>query len=353
MSSAINIFSPNWVTQDSYGRLAEELALGFEAKGYHVNRFGDGAPDKQVIRPTFGGLFLGYPTLFQKHYEQTWGVLATMGPRVAITMFESTKLLPGWAEGLNHCNAVIIPSQFLVRAFRENGVKAPLHVFPLGVSQEFLAEPTLRTFSPSKPLTFLAIHDRGERKGGNAALFAFEEAFGDDMRYKLILKSRKIPFSLSNPNVEQIGEDLSNAELAALYKRADVMIFPSRGEGFGLPPREFAATGGIAMATSWGGTADALQMWGVELPYKMATAWRDKREWYGKLGNWAEVPQEEIVVRLGLIADYFEYFAKNAMKASAFVAQEYQWSKFADSVESVWKKVSEAKPKEVKYARTG
>jgi glycosyltransferase involved in cell wall biosynthesis len=351
---AINIFSPNWATEDSYGRLAIELALGFEAKGYHVNRFGDGAPDNQPIRPVYGGLFLGYPTLFAKFYEEKYGVLAKMGPRVAVTMFESTKLLNGWATGLNRCNAVVVPSSFLKPVFRRNGVKAPIHVLPLGVSQEFLA-PKLRTLSPDKPLTFLAIADRGARKAWDKALFSFVEAFGDDMRYKLILKSRGKQFDLANPNVERIGRDMSNAELAELYRASDVMIFPSCGEGFGLPPREFAATGGIALATNWGGTADALQEWGISLPAKMGTAWRDKREWYGKLGQWAEVDQDMLVLKLRLIANYFEVFAKQSFEnAASFVAKEYQWSRFTDGVEAIWRDVSELKTKpEVQYASAG
>ena len=351
--SAINIFSPNWEIADSYGRLASELATGFEQRGYHVNRFGDGAPDKQFIRPTFGGLFLGYPTLFKKYYGEVWGAFANLGPKLAITMFESNKLLPLWAENLNRCDAVIVPAQFLAPVFRQNGVRAPIHVLPLGVSKEFMVVPRLRTLSSERPLTFLAIADRGARKASDKAIFSFVEAFGDDMRFKLILKSRHEQFTLINPNIERVVGDLSNAQLADLYRRADVMIFPSCGEGFGLPPREFAATGGIALSTNWGGTTDALQKWGISLPYKMVPAWRDKREWYGKLGQWADVDQDTLVLKLRLIADYFEFFAADAMKASEFVAQEYQWSRFVDGVETVWKKVSEVKPKKVQYASAG
>lgn len=349
----INIFSPNWVIQDSYGRIALELKAGFEAKGYHVNPFGDNAPET-VMRPAWGGLYLGYPTLYKEFERQI--LFAEFGKRVAITMFESTKLLPDWKENLNRCDAVIVPAPFLVSIFRKNGVKAPLHVHPLGVSQEFLA-PRLRTFSSERPLTFLAIADRGERKGSSKAIHAFVEAFGEDMRYKLILKSRHKQFELGNANIERVIGDLSNAEMAELYQQADVMIFPSCGEGFGLPPREFAATGGVALATNWGGTSDALRQWGVSLPAKMGTAWRDNCKWYGKQGEWAVVDHAELVKKLRRVANYFDYFAIDAMRAAEFVAREYQWSRFVDNVEGIWTNVNKPKeamnPREVQYASAG
>jgi glycosyltransferase involved in cell wall biosynthesis len=347
-SRAINIFSPNWAVQDSYGRLAVELALGFEQRGYHVNRFGDGAPEHQAIRPTFGGLFLGYPTLFKRFYSEKYGAFANMGPKLAVTMFESTKLPHDWKDNLNRCGAVVVPASFLKPVFRKSGVKAPIHVLPLGVSQEFI-QARLRTLSSERPLTFLAIADRGERKASSKAIHAFVQAFGDDMRFKLILKSRHKGFTLTNPNIERVVGDLSNAEMAELYQKADVMIFPSCGEGFGLPPREFAATGGISLATNWGGTADALREWGIMLPAKMGDAWRDKRDWYKKLGQWAEIDHDTLVLKLRLISNYFEYFAQQAFdQAAPFVAENYQWGQFAGGVEAIWRKVSE-----VKYASAG
>jgi glycosyltransferase involved in cell wall biosynthesis len=347
----INIFSPNWVIQDSYGRLALELKAGFEAKGYHVNPFGDNAP-ATVLQPAWGGLYLGYPTLYKDFERQI--LFAEFGKRVAITMFESTKLPDGWAENLNRCDAVIVPSSFLIPIFRKNGVKAPLHVHPLGVSKEFF-KPRLRTLSEERPLTFLAIADRGLRKGWDKAAFAFEAAFGKDMRYKLILKSREKTIEINQPNIQQIAHDMSNNQLAKLYRRCDVMVFPSCGEGFGLPPREFAATGGISLATNWGGTQDALNLWGVSLPANLTTAWRDNKEWYGRQGQWAEVDQDELVAKLLRVAGYFEYFAKEAHeKAAPFVARNYQWSRFTENIETIWKQVNEPKKVvEVEYASAG
>lgn len=343
--SIINIFAPNWEVQDSYGRIASELADGLSARGYYVNPFGYGAQNKPIQIAT-GGLFLGYPTQFNSYAY----ALNQVGPRLAITMFESTKLLDGWAEQLNQCDAVVVPAQFLVDVFQANGVKTAIEVHPLGISSDFLTH-DLRVADPERPLTFLAIVDRGLRKGGWKALEAFSRAFGEDERYRLVLKSRKdgtlARFKIANRNVETIAEDYSNAEMAQLYRRCDAMIFPSCGEGFGLPPREFAATGGLALATHWGGTADDIEQWGIPLPYRMTTAWADK-VWYGKQGTWASVDVDELAHILQSLANNFEAFTERVSDASAFVAEQYSWSAFVDAIESIWKRIS---AKEIVYAR--
>lgn len=342
--SIINIFAPSWEIQDSYGRIACELAGGLANRGYLVNKFGDGAPDIP-IHPALGGIFLGYPT----QYDSYWYPLASFGHRIAITMFESTKLLDGWANALNKCSAVIVPAEFLNDIFRDNGIVSDIHAHPLGVSSEFLTH-NMRRCNSGKPITFFAIVDRGVRKGGFKALEAFNRAFGEDMNYRLVLKSREegalSGFNLLNENVEIIAADYSNEELADLYHRCDVMIFPTCGEGFGLPPREFAGTGGIALATAWGGTADNLREWGIPLPYSMETAWADK-VWYGKQGDWASVDVDVLAKTLRLIANNIQIFAEDAVQSAKFVRETYQWSSFVDGVEQVWKQVSQP---EVQYA---
>lgn len=338
--SIINLFSPTWDACDSYGRLASELASGFEACGYHVNQFGDDAPENQSVRPAFGGLFLGYPTLFSEFYEAKYGAFASMGPRVAITMFESTRLPDGWAENLNRCDAVVVPAHFLVDVFREAGVGTPVEVVPLGISNAFTNVTRRAVPENGEPFTFLCIGDRGLRKGWHKVSMAFVRAFGNDMAYRLIIK-RRSPMQFTNPNFEAIPDDYSDAEMADLYRRAHVMVFPSAGEGFGLPPREFAATGGVVLATNWGGTADNLSQWGISLPYTLVDAWEDKSEWFHKLGQWADVDIDVLADQMHFIADHFENYADFGVRAAGFVRSHYRWESFARRVQVLWETVKE------------
>ena len=232
-----------WSPYDSYGKIAIELARSLSNQSMRVNCIGLGAtilpsqPDEvqaitaQPILPALGGIGMGWPT----HYHK-FSSLFHAGPRVALTMFESSKLSDSWLDALAGYDAVIVPSHFCADVFRKSGITAPIHVIPLGISEcyRYLERPSV--FTEARPMTFLAFLDRGERKGGVTALQAFLHAFGDDPKYKLILKGRepKVGFTLTNPNIEVILRDMSEEELVDLYRRADVLINAHKGEGFGL-----------------------------------------------------------------------------------------------------------------------
>lgn len=341
----VNVCTPGALDPaDSFGLIAIELSRHLQRQGAYVNLFALGPREKpfqdeeiagiirQPIRPAFGMIAGGYPSTFDQHPG-----LVGFGRRVGICMFESTKIPTGWDVHMNHCDAIVTPCHFCKEIFVEAGVTTPIHVVPLGINAIY--RPAER--NPERPLTFLAFIDRGLRKGGIEAQRAFQAAFGDDMNYRLILKGRKskINASILNPNVELIQEDYSEEQLYQLYLRADVMIAATKGEGFGLLPRQFAATGGIALATNWAGTADDLDQWGVPLDYKLV-----KADWshHGRLaqmdlGQWAEVDFDGLVAQLRHVADHRETYARRAMVQAPGVQQLYSWEKFAGEVLEIWK----------------
>jgi glycosyltransferase involved in cell wall biosynthesis len=329
----VNVCSPTFDPCDSYGILATELVDGLGSLGWDVNTIGSKAPNRS-IRIAPGGILLGYPTL-----HKTYGAMSNIGPKLALTMFESTVLPDGWVDRLNKCDAVVVPARWLVRVFRQNGVAVPIHVVPLGINDVY------KGYSPrtkKTPFTFIAIGDRGLRKAWNKVIFAFNQAFGDNMDYRLIIKSRNLGMSLNNPNIEVIKEDYTDEQMAALYRRSHVMVFPSSGEGFGLPPREFAATGGISLATNWGGTADDISQWGIPLPYQIVDAWDDRSDWRGSMGHWASVDQDDIVqVMESVAANYYGSYKSIGAQSAGFVAAHYRWSVFTSKIASIWEQIAE------------
>lgn len=346
----LNIFTPGSLdVADSYGLLTCQLARYLTRAGVYVNLFSLGqrqagpAHDAELsdiiarpIRAAVGGVFLGYPTTFAQHPNP----LSRLGPRVGVTMFESTKIPVGWSEALNACDAVITPSTFCRDIFQDAGVTSPLTVAPLGINPVY----KFVKRSADRPFTFLAFIDRGMRKGGIQAMQAFLEAFGDDENYHLILKGRtsKINAEVLNPNVTLIQRDMSEDELYQLYLSADCMIFATKGEGFGLPCREFAATGGIALTTNWSGTADHIVQWGVPLSYKLVPAdWSNHGRLASQdLGYWAEVDQKQLVQKLRWVAAYRDWHRAMANVYSVNIERLYTWEGFAKTVLETWEGVA-------------
>lgn len=335
---ALSLYSPvPYRPWESYGLIALQLVQHLRALGVHVTPYG---PDRDPPIYSSGGIVLGPPESFASQ-----GVEFHKGAHVAVTMFESSRIPSWWLEPLNACAAVIVPSWFCLDAFRQSGVTVPIYVIPLGVDACYGYRQ--REKRPS-PLTFLAFLDRGERKGGLVALQAFLRAFGDDSNYRLILKSRakaaagQIGFSFSNPNIDVIQADFDEQELVALYERADVLISAHKGEGFGMLPREFAATGGLALATDWSGTADGLEQWGHPLPYRLVPAvWSQNKAFANQdLGEWAELDPAEVAKVLRYIASDFANLRIELPRKAAAVRALYSWRAFAEGVLQIWQGVS-------------
>lgn len=346
----INVCTPGHVDAcDSYGLICIQLTRHLTALGCHVNVLALGnalhpnqpadvaAITRQPIRAALGGLMLGYPSSYARH-----GLITQHGPRVALTMFESTKLPQGWVEVLNTMDAVIVPSWFCHSVFRSCGVTAPVYRVPLGVSEVY--RPAKRN-EGEHPFTFLAFLDRGRRKGGLVALQAYIRAFGDNPSYRLILKGRtpKVGMEITNENVIVIQRDRSEQELCELYQSAHCVVCPTMGEGFGLLPREAAACGCIVLATGWSGTADDIEKWGIPIPYSLVKAdWTGARNLEGQdLGLWAEVSSLDLAALMRYVAMERERLLRRAYNQAPQVRQMYDWRCFAERVLEVWKGVAD------------
>lgn len=388
----INIFSPDWDPYNGYGRKSLELVYHLSALGYTVNALGADAlahadkltPEmiallKKPVKLAVGGIVLGYPDQIPDY-----GNILTAGPMIAQTMFESTQLPEGWARWLNQCAAVCVPARWLIKVMESSGVIRPVVVIAEGVSESFHYMDRAGRYEPSglkygraetpegdyiprkdQPFTFLCLGDRGMRKGFDVALAAFVRAFGENENYKIIIKAREFKFGYTNTNIDVIARDMDDGELNNLYASVDAFVFPTRGEGFGLPPREAARTGLPVIATNWGGTADDLTRWGYPLRYEKVKAWDLQRQFEG-LGKWAEPDVDHLaqlmkyIVSRQRIHTWYEVRPQGERqdtRAANNIRKLYSWQKFALGIAKVWEKVSAKQSitarREVRKARRG
>lgn len=167
--------------------------------------------------------------------------------RLCYTMFESDKIPEDWPELLKAADEVLVPSKFCQDVFARDGIAST--VVPLGYNDRvfsYVDRPV--PVENNEPFVFIHYDSFNMRKGFREVLEAFRKEFGPADNVRLILKTIKeappIPIVKSQfPQVEVVRGAIPAAALNELLARAHCMVYPSRGEGFGITPLEAMATG--------------------------------------------------------------------------------------------------------------
>ncbi|NPD66248.1 FkbM family methyltransferase [Lichenicola cladoniae] len=186
------------------------------------------------------------------------------------TLFWEESLLPARTIDLLAANfrAVVAPTGFVRDALIESGLGIPVRVIPPAVALgQFAALREIRAVEPvGATHRFLHVSSCFPRKGVDVLLRAWARAFraGDPVR--LLIKGFPNPHNEvaamlaalrhADPElapIELVDRDLEPAELVGLYRDADTMVLPTRGEGFNLPAAEALSAGLHLIVTGRGG----------------------------------------------------------------------------------------------------
>ncbi|MBN2392169.1 MAG: glycosyltransferase [Anaerolineae bacterium] len=251
-------------------------------------------------------------------------------PLAIHTMFEATRLPEGWVEKLNtYADQVIVPCVWNQMVFKGNGVTAPLDVARWGIDPGDYW-PLERSREKGRPYTFLWSGTPDGRKGWDVAYRAFRLAFGDDEGAHLTLHFRQLPSGLQgvkDGNVEMAVGLFPRWRLREMLRDADCYVFPSRGEGWGLPPREAAATGLPVLATDFGGLAEELEYWGLSIPVRGTSPaqygiWDD-------IGDWVEPNMDELAAKMRFCYEHRDTARVFGRDAALWLAQCATWKRTA------------------------
>ncbi|MBW4034831.1 MAG: FkbM family methyltransferase [Proteobacteria bacterium] len=200
---------------------------------------------------------------------------------IAFFFWEESVIPLPMVEQLNRSfRAVFAPSQFVARALIDSGVAIPVRVVGYAPPLDrFAALAAARTTSPVTAGIFTILHVSSTfpRKGVDLLLAAFAAAFppsvagaaDQPLRPRLVIKTFPNPHNDTAaqiarlqanhpdlPEIVLIDHDIPEADLLDLYRTADVMVLPTRGEGFNLPAAEAMAAGLPLIVTGAGGHAD-------------------------------------------------------------------------------------------------
>lgn len=333
-----------------YSGSAEHIVVALSNLGVDVRVMGFGLDNKKNItkeglaikQKPFSvadiGIAYGYPNAFSS--------LVFNKVKIGFTMFETTKVPSGvntwagptgnWLDMLKDLNLLLTPSTFCRDIFVRNGCKVPIKVIPLGIDPKaysYIDRPKRKTF------TFLMLGTLTIRKNPGYVISAFLNLFKNNENVRLILKTQdgtlgSITFPYKNLII--IDRRSTPEELNQYLYDTDCFIFPSRGEGFGLPPLEAMATGLPVILSANTGMMDFCDE-RYNYPIKKIVpqpAQRFPKVW-GYVGNWFDPDPKEIQSLMKYVYEHQDEAREKGRLAAEWVKNNWTYQNTAKKIVNV------------------
>lgn len=309
---------------DGYGMASKHLLENLQKLGVKVSTY----QKNQKV-----GLLFHSPQSLVK-LEQAY--------RLIYTMFESDKIPDAWVEYLKEADRVLVPSHWCMEVFGKAGINA--EVVPLGYDDKafsFVQRENKREHR--KDFVFLHYNAFNVRKGFLELFNAFKKAFDPSEPVKLILKTtvdhpyQRFPYisQTKDPNIEVIEGSYTPEEMQQLMARSDCFVFPSRGEGFGVPPLEAMATGMPAIIPNAHGITEYFN---PEFMYEARVERYDpaiyKRYKGQDVGKMAVCDVDQLAATMRYVYEHQEEALENGKKSAEWVKQ-FTYEKTADRLKGI------------------
>ncbi len=165
---------------------------------------------------------------------------------------------------------IMVTSNFVRQAFKRSGVTTPVEVVGNGCDHVLNVESAKKnSYEKVTAKRILHVSACFPRKGADLLVDAFCRTFTKLDDVELFIKTTPNPHNQieqyvedatrnlpSPPRITVVNSHWDNAQLASLYKTADLLVAPSRGEGFGLPFAEAMLFGVPVAVTAFSGQTD-------------------------------------------------------------------------------------------------
>lgn len=272
--------------------------------------------------------------------------------QVGRTMFETDGLPPAWVAQCNRLDELWVPSRFNMETFRRAGVTVPITRVPGGVDvTHFTPHATPLALPGLRRTVFLGVFEWAHRKGWDALLRAWAEAFTPDDDVTLVLRTRirAAAQAAGHPRAEaqldaflreELGRTradvapirvldapIGDALLPSLYTRASALVAPSRGEGWGRPLMEAMACGVPVIATRWSAPLDFLHDdHALLVDITGLVPARDEVFAVYDGQRWAEPDVAHLVARLRAVHDAPDMARALGARAREVMVAEWTWA---------------------------
>lgn len=274
------------------------------------------------------------------------------GTNIQWVVFESNRIPETILPVIHGADQVWVPSDWGRSVLVSNGVaNKKIHVIPEGVDGYRFHNHGRRPWTSARPFRFLAVGKYEQRKGIDETLEAFAQTHANRPDLELVIKSnyftnrdqklqalQKKINTLGLNNVTLLWGDMTDAELADLYRACDTFVLPSRAEGWGLPLIEAAASGLPIITTMYSGHTEFLShikssvlpvdyvMTPIGCPEYCGYYPDSKNDW----GTWARPDVYAIAGCMQAACREVDGLYKQAQKNSQIIRQRFSWANSAE-----------------------
>lgn len=300
--------------------------------------------------------------LLRHQWPPNWDSCGTHGV-IMIQPWEFGRVPLAWVDYANsaHIEEIWCYSRAVKNAYLDSGVQADkLRVMPLGVDTEiYQPEGEHYPIATEKSLKFLFVGGTINRKGPDILLEAFCKQFSNEDDVCLVIKDfggdsvykgqtleaqiGEIQNNPESPEIIYINTEISEAEMAGLYRVCDCLVHPYRGEGFGLPVLEAMACGKPVVVTEGGSTDDFVgdsHGWKIPARRKMIGSQVSEIPLAGD--GWLLEPDSHALSSLlGTIAEKPGELKKLGMNARGWVETNFTWSEFSQRANRAFNELRE------------
>jgi glycosyltransferase involved in cell wall biosynthesis len=260
---------------------------------------------------------------------------------VGFTYWETNKLPAERVKICNEMDEIWTTSKYMQGVFIDSGIRKPVYNFKLGVDPSIYF-PKKRT--PHREFTFLSLGSPSTRKNSQTAVNAFLKLFGGNYEYKLIYKSHGPPDAriirngvmnpLNHPQIEVIDYEVSHEELAKLYDKADCLLYPTSGEGWGLIPFQSIAKGIPTICTNVLACTEFADM---SIPLDFTWSTENIAGIYEYSGEWGKPVFDDLCDKMLYVVNNYEKVSDKTYKSAEFINQNMTWEKVSeDYIDRCW-----------------
>lgn len=267
---------------------------------------------------------------------------------VGFATFETHNPPPEWVTVLNGNDAVIAPSLFCKAEFERAGVKKPIfhipHCLDMAAFNPNVVPMPLRSHERyADHFKFLFFGSWKLRKGWPQLLEAYWTEFSTSDRVVLVIKTDRVPevegdiarlkreLGLSKKDVAPVLVEtrvFDEQRLPSFLKAHDCLVFPTLGEGFGLPPLQCMALGVPVIATNHSGCQDYLSYDTATLIEPKGYVTHQMLDRISQFRNrpWAFVPVRSIATAMRTVVGNVDEAKRKAGLAAVQVAERYSYA---------------------------